>query len=200
MNRDESLAFWYLRLNGFFLIPNFVVHTDPPSEIDILAFRPPAVFEEVGGRPEDWDPELIRDGEGNEFLLVLCEVKGGQQYDPATVFRREELRYTLPRFGMLDEDARERALDELQDQPSSRPARNLQIRKLLVAHRRVADLPPCHFVPIEHTWEFLRTRLEKYRDAKGRARTLFSADRVEELLAEIDRNRGFANTPGPDDG
>ena len=41
----EKLAYWYLRLNGFLTIPNFVVHPDNGSnqktDIDILGVRFP---------------------------------------------------------------------------------------------------------------------------------------------------------------
>jgi hypothetical protein len=50
MNYGEELAYWYLRLNGFFPISNFVVHRslDVPntSDVDVVAVRPPHVFEQ----------------------------------------------------------------------------------------------------------------------------------------------------------
>lgn len=32
MNYGETLAYWYLRLNGFFLLNNFVVHRTPGNQ------------------------------------------------------------------------------------------------------------------------------------------------------------------------
>jgi hypothetical protein len=32
MNYGETLAYWYLRLNGFFLLQNFVLHPIAESE------------------------------------------------------------------------------------------------------------------------------------------------------------------------
>ena len=64
MNYGEELAYWYQRLNGFFPLSNFVVHRSASiqytSDVDALAVRPPHVYEEVGGRPEDWDADLAR--------------------------------------------------------------------------------------------------------------------------------------------
>lgn len=200
MNRDESLAFWYLRLNGFFLIPHFVVHTEPPSEIDFLGLRPPRVAEDVGGRPEDWDPAFIDEEDREHFLFVLCEVKGGRSYNVETVFRAREIQYALPRYGMLDEEERERAMADLRREERSYPRDDLQVRKLLVAHQEVNGLPPCDFVPLERTWRFLRDRLEEYHEAKAGARVLFNADRVDELLADIDRARGWAHALCPNCG
>ncbi len=61
MNYAETLAYWYLRLNGFFPLNRFVLH--PPgggprahaADHDLLAVRPPGVYEDVGGQPNDWD-------------------------------------------------------------------------------------------------------------------------------------------------
>ena len=43
-DRAEEVAEWYLRLNGFFLIPGFIVHPDkrrntPRTEADFLGIR-----------------------------------------------------------------------------------------------------------------------------------------------------------------
>lgn len=57
MNWSEELTSWYLRLNGFFPLTNFVVHRQQNvlyrSDIDVLAVRPPHVFEEIGGQEYD---------------------------------------------------------------------------------------------------------------------------------------------------
>jgi hypothetical protein len=52
MNYSETLSYWYLRLNGFFLLRNFVLH--PPyingrdyeqvADSDLLAIRFPYVY------------------------------------------------------------------------------------------------------------------------------------------------------------
>src|SRR2546421_2682459 len=43
--KSEQLAYWYLRLNGFLSIPNFVVHPDEGrrqrTDVDLLAVRFP---------------------------------------------------------------------------------------------------------------------------------------------------------------
>lgn len=187
MNRDESLAFWYLRLNGFFLVPHFVVHTKPPSEIDFLALRPPNVSEEVGGRPGDWDSRLIPSPDRGHFVCVFCEVKGGRRPDPATLFRDREIRHSISRFGLLTEPERQHAIAQLRDRPRWRPRPDIELRKLLVAHQDMPAAPPHDFVSLEETRQFIRGRLDEYRDDKAGARALFNADRIDELLADIER-------------
>ena len=55
MNYGETLAYWYLRLNGFIPMRNFVLHpsvnaTDKNSaDSDLLAVRFLHVYEEIGG-------------------------------------------------------------------------------------------------------------------------------------------------------
>jgi hypothetical protein len=57
VNHAEEAAFWYLRLNGFFAITNFVVHASREvfhtSDCDVLAVRLPFVYEEIGGSEDD---------------------------------------------------------------------------------------------------------------------------------------------------
>ena len=58
MNYGETLAYWYLRFNGFFLIQNFVLHPladgegsdKQAADIVLLAVRFPYVYEETGGQ------------------------------------------------------------------------------------------------------------------------------------------------------
>ena len=81
-NYAEEYASWYFRLNGFFPISNFVVHrignATRSSECDILAIRPPNVFEQIGGTAEDWDPYLVQSIDFSCILGVICEVKTGE--------------------------------------------------------------------------------------------------------------------------
>ena len=84
MNHSEWIAYWYLRLNGFFLVHNFVIHRIPPygrsTEIDLLGIRPPHVYEEVGGRDADWDIKLFDEwgiSLPDSIVCVIIESKTG---------------------------------------------------------------------------------------------------------------------------
>jgi hypothetical protein len=54
---SESLTYWYFRLNGFFTIPNFVVHPDRGSkqrtEVDVFGIRLPNRHELLANPMED---------------------------------------------------------------------------------------------------------------------------------------------------
>ncbi|MBD2088269.1 hypothetical protein H6F67_00065 [Microcoleus sp. FACHB-1515] len=55
--KSEQLAYWYLRLNGFLTIPNFVVHPDRGSnqatDVDIFAVRFPYRGENLANPMQD---------------------------------------------------------------------------------------------------------------------------------------------------
>lgn len=78
-NRFETLATWYLRLNGYFTTPDFTVHPEfrrkpGGTDADVLAVRFP--HSEEYQRRFDFrrDPSLVR-LDRTDFLI--CEVKSG---------------------------------------------------------------------------------------------------------------------------
>lgn len=77
---SERLAFWFLRLNGFLTIPNFVVHPEAPREdgtypqqtdVDLLGVRFPFRFENRDRPMHDF--QLFADE--NRIQVVISEVK-----------------------------------------------------------------------------------------------------------------------------
>jgi hypothetical protein len=82
MHSRDSVAEWFLRLNGFFTVLNFVVHpveraegTRQRTDADVLGIRFPHRQEIVGGRP------LVdhKDFRGSSRpVLVIAEVKAGR--------------------------------------------------------------------------------------------------------------------------
>ncbi len=80
---SERLAFWFLRLNGFLTIPNFIVHPEGPREdgaypqqtdVDVLGVRFPFRAENRY-RPM---PDFPLFTEEHRPMVVLSEVKTGQ--------------------------------------------------------------------------------------------------------------------------
>ena len=75
----EDLAYWYLRLNGFLTIPNFVVHSDSgrnqETDADILGVRFPFRAENLSNPMKD-DPLVI--GDAGKPHIVIAEVKTGR--------------------------------------------------------------------------------------------------------------------------
>jgi hypothetical protein len=110
INYGEDIAYWYLRLNGFFPLSNFVLHGTPggdrTSDIDILALRPPFPFEEVGGQEEDWDRWLLDELGTATTVGVICEVKTGD-FAEADLFRPVYVRKAVQRLGLVTPDRRD---------------------------------------------------------------------------------------------
>ena len=75
----EYLAYWYLRLNGFLTIPNFVVHPDTgrnqETDVDVLGVRFPHRAENLNNPMKD-DVYFTR--VRNKSLVIIAEVKKRQ--------------------------------------------------------------------------------------------------------------------------
>jgi len=76
---SEQLGYWYLRLNGFLTIPNFVVHPDTGggqrTDVDILGVRFPHRAELLLNSMADDKPFTdIRD----KPYIIIAEVKRGE--------------------------------------------------------------------------------------------------------------------------
>ena len=95
-SRAEEVAEWFFRLNGFFLIPGFIVHPDyrqpfPRTEADLLGIRLKDSAEgfqsksERGGQKKSYRPmvdhhRLIgagKNGTVRKHLVAMVEVKAG---------------------------------------------------------------------------------------------------------------------------
>jgi hypothetical protein len=109
---SERLAFWFLRLNGFLTIPNFIVHPEGPREdgaypqqtdVDVLGVRFPFRAENRE-RPMP-DHELFTK-EQHRPLVVLSEVKTDQcrLNGPWTDPKRENMQKVLCASGFRPAD------------------------------------------------------------------------------------------------
>jgi hypothetical protein len=111
MNALEELAVWYLRLNGYFVIPNFIAHgrRSAQTDVDVLAVRFPHSEE----YPDDVDVLQIPPGKTDvvfaEVKRGLCAINGpwkcGGDGKP--------LEYVLKRVGLLEPLKVQEAANEL---------------------------------------------------------------------------------------
>jgi hypothetical protein len=174
MNYAEEAAFWYLRLNGFFAITNFVVHKSGgivhTTDCDVLGVRLPFVFEEVGGRDDDWDDFLRRNLNFERPLGVICQVKSGD-YTVGDLFPIPTLRYTIARMGFVPISDVADVAGTLAHRPFVTLTDGTQIAKLLVArHERQGAFLTRGLTEVE---EFLRTRITRYPKEKYADRMFF---------------------------
>ena len=107
--RAEEVGVFYLRLNGFFTIPNFAIHSDsvhdhPRTEADVVGVRFPFGMEHSdGGRMRD-DPVIV-DLAAEKRLFALVEIKSGlcEINAPWRIERggAENLTYVIKRMGLV---------------------------------------------------------------------------------------------------
>ncbi len=174
MNYAEEAAFWYLRLNGFFAISNFVVHRSEgvvhTSDCDVLGVRLPFTYEEIGGRDDDWDPFLRQHLNFAGPIGIVCEVKSGY-YRAADLFRQDVLRYAIARLGFVPPGSVAKLAADLEDKAIAVLSDGTQIAKLLVARREGEG--PFIMRGLTDVERFLQQRVEKYPKQKYADRMFF---------------------------
>ena len=175
MNHAEEAALWYLRLNGFFPIANFVIHRSGDvrhtSDCDVLGVRFPHVYEEVGGQSDDWDPFLRDSLDLGRPIGVICEVKSGR-YKPEERFRdRGELSYCVQRLGFAPMEQTPEIVEALLDQPVVELDDGTQVAKLVIA--RHPSTGPFLLRELAEVHGFLRSRVKRYPKEKYRDRIFF---------------------------
>jgi len=184
MNYGEELAYWYLRLNGFFPISNFVVHKSTlvkhTSDCDLVGIRPPHVYEEIGGKADDWDPYLIDLLDYERTIGITCEVKTGA-YDPGAIFRADNLRYAIGRLGFVPQPKIEATTERLMNSSRINVKGKFQICKLLVANQEKHS-GTYLFRELNSIRSFLKSRVEKYPIEKFRDRMFFGSVLFQEMI------------------
>lgn len=118
-NRFETFVAWYLRFNGYFTVPSFVIHPgDDPTrisgdtignltEVDTIAIRLPH-SREASGVQFPVDPKLVDEGSKDRFDVIIAEAKSGTSDSPNTVWRKHEtvhIEYLLRFLGWHKEDS-----------------------------------------------------------------------------------------------
>jgi len=120
--RFETFVTWYLRFNGYFTVPSFVVHAgDDPTrisddvvgqytEVDTLAVRLPYSREEAGIRIPTHD--RLVDGADGKLDVVVAEVKSGNRAYPNASWQGADkvsnIEYILRFIGLYQDDSKVR--------------------------------------------------------------------------------------------
>ncbi len=189
MNYGEELAYWYLRLNGFFSLTDFVLHKseaiEHSSDCDILAIRTPHVEEAIGGMTIDWDEELRTKLESDRTVGLICEVKTGDKL--RKVLRKGNVDSAIDRLGFA-EDLSE-AKEILQTEKKYLLGDEYQIAKLLIADMQLDDTHRPYFcLSLGHIREFIKERFNRYQE-KFRDRIYFNSNLMQYLIWEAELKR-----------
>jgi hypothetical protein len=118
--KAEILTKWYLRLNGYFTVDNFIVHNPDripngvvsnSTETDVLAIRLKH-SKEIAGQLHIANDGKLLDKFGSNLDFVIAEVKTGNEDKPNKVWRgnnKEAIKY-ITRFAGIIESEEEIAL------------------------------------------------------------------------------------------
>lgn len=193
-NYGEVLTYWYLRLNGFFPITNFVLHDVHQREnrkysgdCDILAVRFPFVSEKIRGKYLDWDQDFFRDLglTSDRAIGLIVQVKTGQfdQMDLLKSFSKETLAYAIKRIGLVAESEVPSLVAELND-CAKLSKDDFLLAKLAVIGRPLNDGNERPFIikEIHEIDEFIRDRIKEHESTK-RADRMFFSDPLIQYLA-----------------
>jgi hypothetical protein len=111
-NYGERLVYWYLRLQGFCLLENFVLHRHEvdtevdanvarTSDSDLLGIRLSRSYEEIDGERLEPDPWLRDKLEfTNRHVGLIVQVKTGRERSARQAFDRGRLLYALKFLGV----------------------------------------------------------------------------------------------------
>jgi hypothetical protein len=183
-NYAEEYALWYFRLNGFFPLPNFVIHksseVEYSADCDVLAIRPPHVYEEIGGNEDDWDELLVETVDFNRVTGAICEVKTSS-YDPTKLFPRERVAYCIGRLGLVPRDSIGRTAELLEEPPSTITDDGICIAKFLIAND-IHQSDRYLSIDLDHVKDFLLGRVHKYPEEKYRDRMFFGSIQFQTVI------------------
>ncbi|WP_046215907.1 hypothetical protein [Paenibacillus wulumuqiensis] len=190
-NFGEELTYWYLRLNGFFIVNNFVLHRNSErqtSDSDLLAVRFPHVQEDIGGQASDWDENFfnLMDRRTNikldrkKIIGVICEVKTGNGFRSDSIFEPHNLRKSFGRFGFTDE------LDKYNDLEHNPIIEfdNYQVAKFLISRQRKNPREDCFHIKMIYMRKFIQQRMEKYQQRKMGDRMFFDSSLLQYIIWE----------------
>jgi hypothetical protein len=186
VNIFEDQAHEYLRLNGFFLVRNFVIHFEnaQAQEIDLLGIRLPGSVEQTMYSDGKFATLVFQDDErlelrdNSEVILLIGEVTESTsnteiQKRISHLRNHMRIKYALQRFGIVEmRDAEKLALGEIIEHPSCTRLRLLRILFLINDETAInyqkqnSDLT---FISQKHILDFIDKRAKI--NIKERART-----------------------------
>lgn len=172
-NSSEDKSYWYLRLNGFFIIDNFVIHksknVEYSADADLVGIRTPFVFEEIGGQPDDWDKNLFKHFDPNAIIGIICQTKGGAIGD-GQLFREPYLFYCVERIGFTSN--KDSIISQLNKSPVATIMNELgqlcQVAKILISRDEPTKDINYLLISLKNVYSFIKQRIEKYPREKYR--------------------------------
>lgn len=177
----ERIAYWYLRLNGFLQIDNFVVHPaiygGQRTDADLIGVRFPHRAERLIDNAHD----VMEDDEGalqlspEKIDVIIAEVKAGRcaLNGPWTNAEARNIQRVLAAIGCLPEHQIEPAAAALYECASYDGRRDLRIRLVLFGRERDTEIATRYRGITQVTWAtaltFIQKRFVRYSRQKAQA-------------------------------
>lgn len=195
MNYGETLVYWYLRLNGFFPLVDFVLHRHEETisnsaDCDVLAVRHPHTYEAIGGQTTDWDPKLSAMGIKlrDRIIGIIVEVKTGQDIyeirnNTRLSFCNDRTKYAVQRLGFWPQANTADVVDALNTEVSYQDD-TFQVFKLLVADKMPPVEQPEKWkqLTLKQVETFIVERFKKYQGQKHPDRLRFPSDLMQYMI------------------
>ncbi|AAM23929.1 hypothetical protein M2349_001704 [Caldanaerobacter subterraneus subsp. tengcongensis MB4] len=198
-NFAEELTYWYFRLNGFFLLQNYVLHNIGQGEqrgtadCDLLAIRFPYVYEKVGGQNKDWDKEKFSTWGfdiDRDNLALIIEVKSGRELKKNKIeksFSPERVKTALYRFGIFSHKDVHRIHENLLKQKYVKES-SWTIAKVLVTEKAKEIEGNWLNLSLDEIDKFIHKRIKSYLHDKYADRMYFPSILIQ-YIAWKDKNR-----------
>ena len=173
LNYGEELAYWYLRFNGFFIITNFVLHSDqenPTSDFDVLAIKFPCETEKIEDQTLENDPTLLDEFDKHTIIGLICEVKTGRNRSAKSLVNESYLLKALGRFGFVEDYSR--YVENLKNQSIITIEGKYQIGKLFIAEGE-SNKEGCINISLNSISQFINNRISQYNRLKYMDRMYF---------------------------
>lgn len=200
----EKVAYWYLRLNGFLQIENFVIHPTgrggQRTDADLLAVRFPHRAERLIDNPHD----IMADDQQGLALspdlidVVIAEVKANQRCTlngPWTKPEGQNVHRVLAAIGCIPPDQIGKAAADIYKRGIHVSNRALRIRLVAVGRAHSDDLATLYPHVVQLTWrnvlDFIWQRFHRYQRQKTQVNQWDSEGKKIKRLADLNNAADF---------
>jgi hypothetical protein len=178
MNYSEQLAYWYFRLNGFFLITDFVNHRNDnhvtTHDTDLLAVKMPFTSEAIGG---DYLDEYIT----GKIHGVIVEVKSGQYSASEVLNNQDILRESINRLGLLEEQDIDTSLAKLQTESKFENDSCIIEKILICSNQRRGINPGFRLITLENVLRHIESKKQIVQ--KNSDRLFFNSELIQFIFS-----------------
>jgi len=170
----EKLVALYLRLNGYFIVDNFILHRERSgqmTEVDVFGVRFPHQVEKLGETEMLNDPKLV-DPDQDWVDVVFAEVKSGSPKVNEPWHQQGVLEYILRFVGFTDKEAKVSEVAECLRTRYHAEYGDFRFRivafgqgdALHESEEGLQTIPP---IPLQHTLDFVRKRFYRFKRQKA---------------------------------